>query len=86
VEKIRRRVVEKERKVNKMTKRMKATNVSIGLYCSYVVDRCSCKGGSFTKTGRIISNQSRQSDEVVIVEWDNDFSVSAMNVNDLCFK
>lgn len=34
------------------------------------------------KTGKIIG-RSRQGDEVVIVEWDKDFTVSTVNVNDL---
>jgi len=36
-----------------------------------------------TRTGVILSNKSRQGDEVVIVEWDDNFSVSAENINDL---
>lgn len=36
--------------------------------------------------GVILSNHSRQGDEVVIVEWDDNLQPQAMNVNDLELK
>lgn len=35
------------------------------------------------RSGIVIANQSRQGDEVVIVEWDMNFRPEAWNVNDL---
>lgn len=69
---------------------MKAKSIKAG--AKFSVKRVkSCKAcgqmtGSYLRTGKIISNKSRQGDEVVIVEWDDNLQVTTENVNDLNFK
>lgn len=37
------------------------------------------------RTGVIIANTSRQGNEIVAVEWDDNFIITAFNINDLVF-
>ena len=65
---------------------MKAIEMKVGTAIAHevAVKNCSAWGSEYIdRTGIVIANQSRQGDEVLIVEWDDDFTVSAMNVNDL---
>lgn len=48
----------------------------------YVNNMVADKGDN-RKTGRIVSNFCRLGDELIIVEWDNDFFIEVMNVNNV---
>lgn len=57
--------------MKKMNK--KASQVSIGTSVKSLQER----------TARIIANFSRQGDEVVVIEYDDNFEITAANINDL---
>jgi len=60
---------------------MKAYDVEVGDKVNRHILRLPWHVGR--ETGKIVSISSRRGDEMVIIEWDGDFSVSAENVNDL---
>lgn len=70
---------------NEKVCKMKAIEITIGTKITMERDAGNCTMFSDyeDRPGKIIANVSRQGDEVVIVEWDDDFSIDAENVNDL---
>jgi hypothetical protein len=60
---------------------MKAIEARVGQRFNYTP--VPNRRGLYARSGIIISTQSRQGDEAVIVEWDDNLQPQAMNVNDL---
>lgn len=66
---------------------MLASKMKVGTLVSKEVTskNCSVFGDDYSDiTGKVICNNSRQGDQVVVIEWDTkDFPISLENVNDL---
>ena len=63
---------------------MKAAEIPVGTPVKVEHYKKNCAGGDYYyRNGVVIANKSRQGDEVVVIEWDDDFTVQAANVNDV---